>query len=438
MSGGERPGCPLDILPSPTREEARLLERERDALLDACLAAGAERFEGNRAAVHAGPLSPGCLLCAQGAWSCLFVNSRCTRACFFCPQDRKDPADGPAREGILDIEVGDDAEYVRLVRDLGFRGVGFSGGEPLLAAGRIGALVRRLRREAGPELYLWAYSNGDPAGPGTLRRLADAGLDELRIDLSARGYDLAPVEAASRILRSVAVEIPAIPEDEEAVKALLPRMRAAGAASLHLHQLYVTPHNAAACARRGYTVVHGEAHAVVESELAALRIMRHALETGLPVPVRYCSSAYKGRFHSRGRGRRIWSAAARRGGSGDWAMTAAGSVRRVRAERPGRGIVVEYARPEMEEASAWRPHTALRLADPVARSLFRMLFVEGRPIGDAARGIREEFEVPPGADAKVEADARRFREAFAGLEHLEEGAGSYAPAALEEDAHAGA
>jgi hypothetical protein len=29
-------------------------------------------------------LSPGCRLCAEGVWSCLFINGRCNARCFYC------------------------------------------------------------------------------------------------------------------------------------------------------------------------------------------------------------------------------------------------------------------------------------------------------------------------------------------------------------------
>jgi hypothetical protein len=65
---------------------------------------------------------------------------------------------------------------------------------------------------------------------------------------------------------------------------------------LHLHQLRLTPHNFKRLASRNYTFIHGEKVTVLESELAALRLVRHALENRIPLPVNYCSFPYKRRF----------------------------------------------------------------------------------------------------------------------------------------------
>ena len=37
---------------------------------------------------HIGPLSPGCRICGEGDWSCLFVNGKCNCRCFYCPSSQ--------------------------------------------------------------------------------------------------------------------------------------------------------------------------------------------------------------------------------------------------------------------------------------------------------------------------------------------------------------
>lgn len=92
------------------------------------------------------------------------------------------------------------------------------------------------------------------------------------------------------------VEIPAIPEEFELMKEKLTEMRAVGVSHLNLHQLRLTPHNFDKLIRRDYTYLHGEKVTVLESELTALRLIRHGLERGIDLPVNYCSFVYKNRF----------------------------------------------------------------------------------------------------------------------------------------------
>jgi len=77
---------------------------------------------------------------------------------------------------------------------------------------------------------------------------------------------------------------------------------------LNLHQLMKTEHNASEFDERGYTPVNREQYPdytpIMESELAALEILKHALEIGSGLGVNYCSMCYKDRFQSMGHRKR--------------------------------------------------------------------------------------------------------------------------------------
>jgi hypothetical protein len=73
-------------------------------------------------------------------------------------------------------------------------------------------------------------------------------------------------------------------------------MSDAGIAYLNLHQLRLTPHNLSNMLNRNYTYLHGEHLTVLESELTALKLMRHAAANRIALPINYCSYVYKNRF----------------------------------------------------------------------------------------------------------------------------------------------
>jgi len=75
--------------------------------------------------------------------------------------------------------------------------------------------------------------------------------------------------------QTVAVEIPAIPEDYETVRKLLPDMQKIGVRHLNLHQLYASEHNYRELARRGYTIAPSVEHGpvVFASEMTVFRRM---------------------------------------------------------------------------------------------------------------------------------------------------------------------
>jgi pyruvate formate-lyase activating enzyme-like uncharacterized protein len=111
-----------------TEKEVRLKNQERGEVLSRILNKVNYAFKQSK--IYSGVLSPGCLICGQGTWSCMYINGLCTASCFFCPQDRKIKKERlPNAEGIV---FNQPDNYVRYLKKFGFRGVGFSGGESML------------------------------------------------------------------------------------------------------------------------------------------------------------------------------------------------------------------------------------------------------------------------------------------------------------------
>jgi len=279
-------------------EQTRVSLRERDELLDALLPGLRVGCRGSK--LQLGDLSPGCRVCVAGGWSCLFVNLVCHQNCFFCPGGMTAENETFAEN----IYFSDPLEYLDYVERFGVSGVGFSGGEPLLTFDRLLVLLEGLRRRFGPGLHLWLYTSGEPVTPPKLRRLRAAGLDEIRFNISARSYRLDRVATAVGLINTVTVEIPAIPEEQKLVEQSLGALREIGVDFLNLHQLMCTGNNSKALARRNYTVLREPNMPVLESELAALRILRTAVEMDLGLPIQYCSAVFKKRFQGPSEARR--------------------------------------------------------------------------------------------------------------------------------------
>jgi uncharacterized protein len=276
--------------------EAEKANRAREKLLESISGRTENHFNGNK--ISTGPLSPGCMTCGQGTWSCIFIGSLCTANCFYCPQDRKDKTDRPPTESGLLFDDPDD--YVDYLERLNFRGFSFSGGEPLLKFERVLSYIKKARERLGRGIYIWLYTNGDLVDENKLSLLREAGLNEIRFDIAARKYDLKGAKMAAGIIDTVTVEIPAVPEDERIVRKCLSRMVDAGVAHLNLHQLHPSPYSYRHFAARGYTFLHQPEIAVLESEMTALRIVKYALDHDIRLPINYCSLIYKHRLQKRG------------------------------------------------------------------------------------------------------------------------------------------
>ncbi len=247
-------------------------------------------FAGTKLYTHS--LSPGCSLCGNGDWSCLFINGICNAKCFYCPSTQNEK--GQPMTNTLEFKNPNDfADYVRAFN---IKGVSFSGGEPFLTFDRVLAFLKTLRSRISHPLYIWMYTNGLLVTEDKLKMLRDNGLDEIRFDLSANAYRLEALKKAVGIIPCVTVEIPAIPEDLEQTKPLLKTLNDEGVNHLNLHQLRCTPFNKSRLIERKYTFLHGPRVTVLETELTALELIRHALDENISLPINYCSFAFRSQF----------------------------------------------------------------------------------------------------------------------------------------------
>ena len=241
-------------------------------------------------------ISKGCSLCGQGTWSCIFITGKCNAKCFYCPASQE--TDGVPTSQNLHFETPEAyAEYINYFK---FKGVSFSGGEPLLFFGRTLEFLEKIRKDCSPDIYIWMYTNGILADEEKFRKLAAAGLNEVRFDIGATHFKLDKIAFAKGIIPNITIEIPAVPEEKEKLKKLLPEMIKAGVTNLNLHQLRLTKHNAPKLLKHNYTFIHAEQPVVLESELAALEIINYARGNNLEIGINYCSFFFKNRFQKAG------------------------------------------------------------------------------------------------------------------------------------------
>jgi uncharacterized protein len=273
-----------------TAQQAAQANELRATLLSDLAVGTSTAFKASK--YYAGQLSQGCQICGQGTWSCLFINGKCNCRCFFCPS-LQDSTDVPTTNTLPFPNVVDYLDYIERFQ---FRGVGISGGEPLLTLETTLRYIREIRKKFSEQIYLWLYTNGTLLTEETLRQLKDAGLDEIRFDIVATHYDLAKAKMAVGKISYVTVEIPAIPEDFELLKKKIIEMANTGIRFLNLHQLRLTPHNFENLITRDYTFCHGEKVTVLESELTALKLLQFTIAEKIALPINYCSFVYKNRF----------------------------------------------------------------------------------------------------------------------------------------------
>lgn len=241
--------------------------------------------------LYLGRLSPGCQACKAGTWDCIFVTVACNLDCPFCYSPSAVPRDyAGSQMGSTPAEIAANHDRTCIT------GIAFTGGEPFLRPERLFEWIAWFTAHC-PDRYYWVYTNGLLASPDRLERLAALGVDEVRFNLAASGYDhpgvLENLSAAAGCLPTVTVEIPAIPEHRDRVLAGLADWCARGVRFLNLHELIYEPGTNSASlpgARQDLVTPDGHRSAInPASRELTLAVMRRVQDEGLPLSVNDCS-----------------------------------------------------------------------------------------------------------------------------------------------------
>lgn len=248
-------------------------------------------IEGDGEALYLGELSPGCQACKEGTWDCIFTTMRCNLDCDFCYSPHAIPRDySGSLLGSTPEEIAQNHAKTCIT------GISFSGGEPFAEPESLFGWVRWFTARF-PDRYYWVYTNGLLAEEEKLRRLVELGVDEVRFNLAATGYDhpvaLANLSAAARLLPHVTVEIPAIPDHADKLLSSLAGWVARGVQFLNLHELMYEPGtNSATLPGPRQEVITADGHCSAVhpgSRALTLAVMRRVQEEGLPLAVNDCS-----------------------------------------------------------------------------------------------------------------------------------------------------
>src|SRR6266581_2193870 len=253
-----------------------------------------------------GALPVGCRQCTDGSKMVLFVTGICSFHCFYCPVSDekmyKDVVFADEKRVTRDEDVLEEAHAIQAT------GAGITGGDPLDAVERTCHYIRLLKREFGPEFHTHLYTMSTDADK--IRRLADAGLDEIRFHVPPGLWSRAAGSAfvgASRLARSlgltVGLEVPLIPEREPDLIRLIEWAGAEGLAFVNLNEMEFSDANFPRMKVHGYEMKHELSYGVKGADPVALRILER-LQGRLAAPVAHQATRGErrpsvGRHHGR-------------------------------------------------------------------------------------------------------------------------------------------
>lgn len=237
--------------------------------------------------------SRNCISCMKGDLGpCVQITNDCNLSCDTCYQDNTNRKDPP-------INLREMTQYIG---DMKFRGASITGGEPLLRYKRLLTYLRMLKPLG---VYTHMYTNGALLTENMAKKLGSSGLNEMRFNLAASNFNVIPqLQLAQKHIPVVAVEIPAVPGDENKIKSMLLELDRIGVYVINLDELIVFPHNVQAYKKKGF-LLKGESHIphyieparpIYGSEEICLNLLEFAKKKLKRLSVHFCSYRAKVNF----------------------------------------------------------------------------------------------------------------------------------------------
>jgi pyruvate formate-lyase activating enzyme-like uncharacterized protein len=240
-----------------------------------------------------GPLARGCDLCIEGRKLVLFVTGVCNKNCEYCTISEARWQKDEVWANEKKVEKPEDIiEEAKLCKACG---AGITGGEPLMKIDRVIEYIKLLKNAFGKDFHIHMYTNGTLATPDVLKRLHDAGLDELRVHLNK---DI--IKDALKLPNwKVGMEVPCIPGQEKELCGLMDFLEAAGAHFLNLNELEFSERNIEPMETLGMVLRTDSLTAVEGSHETAEAVLRYAENKNLPV--HFCTARLKLDYQLRNR-----------------------------------------------------------------------------------------------------------------------------------------
>ncbi len=167
-----------------------------------------------------GPLPVGCRYCVKGEKFVLFITGICPRSCYFCPV-----SDQKYQQDVIfanERKIESFSDIIAEAEAMDAQGAGVTGGDPLCKIERTVEYIKQLKKHFGKEFHIHLYTSLNLATKENLKKLHEAGLDEIRfhLDLDSKNW-WDNLKLAKEFKWDVGVEIPLIPNKEKETKELI-------------------------------------------------------------------------------------------------------------------------------------------------------------------------------------------------------------------------
>ncbi len=244
-----------------------------------------------------GKLPEGCRLCSRGSKMVLFVTGLCDSACYYCPLSQE--KSGKDVVFADEMPVSDEEDILHEAESVGAEGAGLSGGDPLCSFKRTLSFVTLLKTRKGKKFHLHLYTSQADAPPEVIRRLSDAGLDEIRFH--PQGTDWSGIRHALGTRMSVGIEMPAIPNQSEHLIRVAQRAEEMGVSFLNMNELESSETNFERLVSLGMRLTSLDEASIRGSAETAEKVLQWGAENLKSLTLHFCSARYKDSVQLRNR-----------------------------------------------------------------------------------------------------------------------------------------
>lgn len=244
-----------------------------------------------------GELPRGCIFCARGSKMVLFVTGLCDSSCYYCPLSQEKAGMDVVFADELPVSTEDDILFE--VDAIKGEGAGVSGGDPLCTLDRTVKYIQLLKSKYGPDFHIHLYTSKTSVSQEDLRRLQDAGLDEIRFH--PQSDDWSGIERAVASGMDVGLEVPAIPGSTERLKQTARRAEEVGASFLNINELEASETNFENLLAQGMRLTDMASASIEGSTRAAREVVEWAVNSLTRLSVHFCSARYKDAIQLRNR-----------------------------------------------------------------------------------------------------------------------------------------
>lgn len=215
-----------------------------------------------------GKIAQGCSLCVKGQKLVLFITGVCTRSCYFCPLSEQ-----KFHQDVIyanERPITDMNDIIEEAKVSGAKGCGITGGDPLTKLERTLDAIRLLKKTFGTHFHIHLYTPLDLVDEEKIKKLEDAGLDEIRFHLDADDETLwHKIKIPTHMVKGV--EVPCIPKKD--LRKMLSFVRD-HVAFINLNELEYADAPQNKLAELGFTTKDELSYGIAGSEEFALELLK--------------------------------------------------------------------------------------------------------------------------------------------------------------------